>query len=297
MKVAVKKIDALKRELKFEVPKERVATKLEEVFQEVSKVAKVKGFRPGKAPRHVLEAEHGAFAKEETVNKLIPEVYQEGIQKESLAPIDLPEIHDVNLKDGILTFTAHIDIKPEVKISNYKEIPVKRKSAKVTDEEINKTLEYFKKSQGDDKEIAIDDTLARGLGYPDLEAFKQSLSRQIEIDKDRQNRVDVENQIVDVLIKNAKLTIPQSLVKKQIEYRMSEAHKRLQSQGVEEAEMKKRLESLKKDLQKPVEKDVEVYLILDKIGELEGIKVKEGENLPVKVMEFLMKEAKWENES
>ena len=64
MKVTVKKVDALKREMKFEVPKERVTKKLEEVYEELGKVAKVKGFRSGKAPRNVLEKEHSALAQE-----------------------------------------------------------------------------------------------------------------------------------------------------------------------------------------------------------------------------------------
>jgi len=48
MKVAVKKVDALKRELNFEVPKDRVTQVLEEVYSELGRVAKIKGFRPGK---------------------------------------------------------------------------------------------------------------------------------------------------------------------------------------------------------------------------------------------------------
>ena len=51
---------------------------------------------------------------------------------------------------------------------------------------------------------------------------------------------------------------------------------------------------MRKELSAPVERDVKVYLILDKIAAIENIEVKEGENLPAKTMEFLLKEAKWE---
>ena len=82
----------------------------------------------------------------------------------------------------------------------------------MTDDEINKTLEYFKKGQGQEKEkeVEINDAFAHGLGYPSLEEFKKSLSRQLESDKDRHNRADVENQIVEALLKKAKLTVPES---------------------------------------------------------------------------------------
>ena len=294
MKLVVKKLDASKRELKFEVPKERVTVTLNEVYKDLGKVAKIKGFRPGKVPRHVLEAEHSDLAKEETLKKIIPLIYQEGIQQENISPLDYPDIKDVEFKDGIIKFSAQVDLKPEVKINNYKGIKVKRKGSEVTDEEINKTLDYFKTSQGADKEVVIDDEFAKGLGFPNLEAFKKSLSRQMEIDKDRQNRMDLENQIVDGLLKAAKLSVPQSFVNKQLEQRVMEMLERMKNQGLAEEELKKKEVELRKDLQKVVEKDVNLYLIFDKIRELENITVKEGENLPTKVMEFLMKEASWE---
>jgi len=294
MKVEVKKVDAVKRELKFEIPKERVTQKFDEVYKELSKVVKVKGFRPGKIPRHILESQHSKTAQDEVFQKLIPEAYHEGIVQEKLMPLDMPEIVDVSFRAGIIMFTAKLDIKPEVKIDNYKGIKVKRKSSEVTDEEINKTLEYFKTGQGQGKDVEINDAFAHGLGYPNLEDFKKSLSRQLELDKDRQNRFDVENQIVENLLKRGKLAVPQSLVNKQLEHRIEEEKKRLETQKLSTEEIGKKEKEMRKDLIGPIERDVKVYLILDKIAETEKIKVKEGENLPAKVMEFLLKEAKWE---
>lgn len=296
MKVAVKKLDGVKRELKFEVPKDRVSQKFDEVYKELGKIIKVKGFRPGKVPRHILESQHSDKAKDEVFRKIVPEVYHEGIIQENLTPLDMPEIDDVSFKDGIITFTAKLDIKPEVIIDGYKGIKVKRKSSEVTDDEINKTLEYFKKGQGqDDKNpIEINDAFAHGLGYPNLDDFKKSLSRQLEMDKDRQNRADVENQIIESLIKKAKLTLPESLVRKQIEHRVGEQKQNLQKQGLSQEELDKKITELRKELKVPVEREVKIYLILDKIASDENIEIKEGENLPAKVIEFLLKEAKWE---
>ncbi|MCK5013720.1 MAG: hypothetical protein KAS66_07860 [Candidatus Omnitrophica bacterium] len=294
MKVEVKKVDAVKRELKFEISKERVSKKFDEVYKELGKIVKVKGFRTGKVPRHILEAQHSKHAQDEVFQKLIPEVYHEGVMREKLAPIDMPEIENVNFKNGMITFTAKLDIKPEVKIDHYKGIKVTRKSSEVTDEEINKTLEYFKQGQGKDKSAEIDDAFAHGLGYPNLAEFKKSLSRQLELDKDRQNRFDIENQIIENLLKKAKLAVPQTLVRKQIEHRIEEEKKRVKDQGLSAEEMNKKEEEMRKELRNPVERDVKVYLILDKIAQVENIEVKEGGNLPAKTMELLLKEAKWE---
>ena len=89
MKVEVKKVDAVRHELKFEIPKERVSQKFDEVYKELGKIIKVKGFRPGKVRRHILETQHNKHAQDEVFQKLIPEVYHEGITKENLAPIGL----------------------------------------------------------------------------------------------------------------------------------------------------------------------------------------------------------------
>ena len=294
MKVEVKKVDSLKRELRFEVPKDRVSKTMEEVYQAISKVAKIKGYRPGKAPRNVIVSTHAKIAQEETIKKLIPEVYHEGVEKEKIDAIDLPEIGDVNLKDGILTFTAKLDIRPEINIKNYKKIKIQRKSAKVTDEDINKTLEILKQGQGKDKEVVVDDDFARGLGFPNLAEFKQALTRQLEMDKDRQNRMDVENQLVDALLKETKFTVPQSMAKKQMDYRLYEARQHYKSQGMAETEIQKKETELREQLKDAVERDVKVYLIFQEIAKQEKITTAQGENIMTKVMEFLLKEADWQ---
>ena len=296
MKIEVKKIDATSRELKFEIPRERVSQKMNEIYEEMGKVAKIKGFRPGKAPRQLIETQHGELAKEETLKKLIPEVYQEGLEKEKINPIDLPEISDVSFKDGIISFTAKLDIRPEVKIKNYKGISIKRKKSSVTDEDINKTLEFFKKGKGD-KEITLDDAFAKGIGYPSLDDFKSSLKRQMEMDRDRQNRFDIENQVVEHLLKESSVSIPQSVLNRQLEHRLEESQRRLHSQGMNENEIKKKEDEMRKDLRPLAEKDLRTYFIMDQIAKLENIIVSEGENLSHKVMEFLLREAKWDEEA
>jgi len=293
MKVEVKKVDALKREMKFEISREKVTAAMDVVYIEIGKHAKIKGFRPGKVPRHILATSHGQLAKDETIKKIIPQAYHDGLSQQKLDPIDLPEISNVDLKDGVLTFTATLDIRPEVEITKYKGINVERKKSDVTEEEIQKTLDFFKKGRAE-QEVTVDDNFAKGMGFPSLEEFKTALKRQLEFDKDRNNRMDVENQIVEELIKNAKLLVPQSLVKRQLYHRLNEALKRLKSQGLSDEDLKKKEDELRVQLEPAVEREVRIYLVLEEIGKLENITVTDqNESLPGKVMEFLLKEAKW----
>jgi FKBP-type peptidyl-prolyl cis-trans isomerase (trigger factor) len=108
--------------------------------------------------------------------------------------------------------------------------------------------------------------------------------------------LDVENQIVEALLKKAKLVVPQSLVNKQLERRVDEMVKRMRSHGAKDEDIKKREDELRKELKEVVEREVKVYFILEKIAQEEKLELKEGENIPAKVMEYLMKEASWEEE-
>ena len=293
MNVDVKDLNEVQRELSFEIPRERVTKTLDEVYKNIGRKAKIKGFRPGKVPRRILEKEFRADAEMELIKKLIPEVYQEGVEAHAIQPVARPDIKDVSYKDGLITFKAVVDVQPEIKITKYKGIKVKRKKIETTEEELNQTLEYFKKGQPQDKEVKIDDTFARSLGYPDLEDFKRSLRRQLEIDKDRQARADVENQVIEALLKATKFTVPPSLVKEQVEHALKHEREQWQRQGLSGEDMRQKETEARKALQEPCERQVKVYLILNEIAKLENIVLGENENFYHRVMEFLLKEAEW----
>ncbi len=294
MKVEVKKVDATKREIKFEIPKDRVIKRLDEVYSDIAKAVKIRGFRPGKAPRHIIEKEHGKLAQEKMMESLIPEAYQEAITQESLAPIDFPEISDVQYKEGILSFKASLDIQPEFTVQDYKGIKVSKKSTTVTDEEIQKTLDFFKTAQGKEKEATLDDEFAKGLGYASLEELKTSFKRQMELEKDRQNRFDVENQIVEFLVKHTKLVVPKTTIQRHLDRLTHDARKRLEEQKLKPEELEKRLGEFVKTMTPNAERDVKAYFILEKIAEQEKMSLEQGENVFQKVIGFLLKEAQWE---
>jgi FKBP-type peptidyl-prolyl cis-trans isomerase (trigger factor) len=297
MKVSVRKIDALRWEMFCEVPKERVLKKQDEVLSEIARHAKIPGFRAGKAPRDLVQKAHSQTAREETLKNLIPEAYQEGIRSEKLDPIDLPAIDQVELVDGLLKFRATFDLRPVVEVKDYRGIPVARPPVEVTDEEIAKSMDYFKKGRGLDEKAELDDAFAKSMGFPSLEEFKTALKRNMELDKERQSRQDIENQLIDGLLKNATLDVPRSLVDRQLAGRVEEFSRRLKSYGAKQEVIDKKVEESRKEIQDAAEKDVRVFLVLKKVAELENISVPEGENMAVKVMEFLLKEAKWEGKA
>lgn len=297
MKLAVKKLDATKRELEIEVPKEIVTEKFNEVYEAIAKNAKIKGFRPGKAPRHIVEQHHSRLAQEEVLKDLIPSTYHDALEKENLAAVSLPEIFDVKLKDGILSYKAKLEIRPEIQIKDYKGLLVKKKDCKVTDEDLKKSYDFLLQAQGKPKETPVDDSFAKSLGYATLQEFQDSLKKQIEVNKEQQARLDLEHQIIDQLLAKANFIVPEASVNNQLEHLVKDAKMRLSWQGFKKEDIEAKDPELRKDLREGAQRDVKAYFILEKIAELENIKVDSEENLLKKVMEFLLKEAKWANEA
>ena len=294
MKISVKKVDALRREMHLEVPSDRVTRKLDEVMDSIVRGARIKGFRQGKAPRNLVASAHGDLAREEMMKKLIPEVYHEGVMQEKVDPIDFPAIDQVEMKDGGLKFRATFDIRPEFEVKDYKGVKLSKKSADVSEDEVAKSLDFFKKGRGADEKTPMDDEFAKSIGFPSLEDLKTAVKRNLEFEKERQNRQDVETQLMDALIKSCKLDVPQSLVERQLSGRFEDFARRMKTFGMKDEDIAKKVKDSEKDLRVAAEKDVRTFLILHKIAQAEKIEAKENENLSAKVVEFLLKEAKWE---
>ncbi|MCK9604561.1 MAG: trigger factor family protein, partial [Candidatus Omnitrophica bacterium] len=112
MKTEVKKLDGTKREVNIEVSGDIIKNKFEDVFSRIAKEAKIAGFRPGHAPRDIVEKNYSKHAHEQVLKELVPDLYNEAIAKEGLDVIELPEISDVKLEANNLSFKAVVEVAP-----------------------------------------------------------------------------------------------------------------------------------------------------------------------------------------
>ncbi|MFA5197026.1 MAG: trigger factor [Patescibacteria group bacterium] len=131
-----------KIKLIIDVEARLIADKSEVVYGRLSKNVKVAGFRPGKAPKHLIEREIGQERlNAEILDLIIPETYYEAITKENLNPVGPPEIKLLKFvpTDG-LSYEAVIEVLPEFKLPDLTAIKIKREVPKITDEEIQEVL-------------------------------------------------------------------------------------------------------------------------------------------------------------
>jgi len=130
--------------LDVEVPPDAVRQGVEAKVRELGRKVRVPGFRPGKAPRRVIENRLGRdYIYMEALQDELPRWYSAAVVESNLRPIDRPEIHfdDPLDEQKGFKFSATVEVRPEAKLKEYKGIEVPRREVEITEEQVEKTLE------------------------------------------------------------------------------------------------------------------------------------------------------------
>jgi len=289
MKREVKIIDSITRELNIEINGDAVKNKFEEVFKKISAEAKIPGFRPGHAPRQLIEKHFSSHAHEQVLKELVPDVYNRAIDEEKLDVIEIPQISQVKLDRNTLSFKATVSISPQIAIKNYKGIKVEYQPITVSAEEIKRSIDSLKESH---KVNSVDDSFAKSLCYPALGDLEKTIERQLFTQKENQQRQKIEAQIIDVLLKETEFSLPQPMVERQLRELIRQAKLDLALKGIPKEKIDEHEKEFAKELQPEAKKQVRIYLVLAEIAKKENIPA--DNEMTRKVMELLLREAQWQ---
>jgi len=288
MKTEVKKLDSTKCEINVTVSGELVKNKFEEIFAQFAKEAKVPGFRPGKAPRDVLEKHYASSVHEQVLKELVPDVYNQAIAAEKIDVIELPQITDVKLDRSNLSFKATVEVTPEIAVKNYKNQQINYKVVSVSSDEVKRQIDSVKESR---KVETLNDQFSRSLGYPNLAELEKAVERQIFLTKENQERQRIENELIENITKGLEFKLPQTLVERQTQDMLRQTKIDLAMKGLPRDKIDQQEKLLLEGIQPEAAKQVKVYLILSQIAKNENIVI--DDHMPRKVMEFLLREANW----
>jgi len=146
MKITIEDISSVKKKLHIQVPPDVIAQEMVKAVADVSKKANIPGFRPGKAPKAVVERHYQTEIQSEVMNRVISESYLQALRENSLSAVDMPSITNISPleKDAPLNFTAVVEVRPKIELGTYDGIEVKEGSLAVTDEELNQTLDRLR---------------------------------------------------------------------------------------------------------------------------------------------------------
>lgn len=144
MKVSAEKIDKTKVQVTVEIPEEEFEPSLQKAYKVVVNKVNIPGFRKGKAPRRILESMFGKeILLEDAIQDAVPRAYIKALSdiKDEYIPVSEPQYEMVQTEiDKPIIFKASFDIKPEVKLGEYKGIELEKGSAVVTAEQIEEEL-------------------------------------------------------------------------------------------------------------------------------------------------------------
>lgn len=160
----VKHLDPTQVELEIAISEEELATARERAFRELVKNVRIPGFRPGKAPRRVFEAQYGTAAIEErAMDAVVPDAYTRALQENDLDPVDQPQMELLPVEDGQpLRVRATVFIRPTFELGTYKGLTLEGPSTAVSEQDLAAALESLRKDQGTlvpvDRPVNLGDT-------------------------------------------------------------------------------------------------------------------------------------------
>ena len=152
MELVVEELESLKRKLDITIPKEVVTERIDKAYKELSHQIKMPGFRPGKIPRNILEKQVPVQSFTNMFQELLQEYYEKALRESGIVPVGAPEIDNSDFQDvkknNPLKFSVTLDIKPEVKVNNYKGLKIEKVDIRIPDEEIQTAVDSILATYG-----------------------------------------------------------------------------------------------------------------------------------------------------
>ena len=145
--VTVEELTPVRRRLQVEIPAAEVQAELDRAFSLLGNRARLPGFRPGRAPRAILDRMFGAEVRREVLGRLVGDTFRSAVESHRLDVVGDPDIDAGTLTPGeALRYSATVDVRPVITLAEVGRIEVRRPSAEVPDEEVRRVLENLRES-------------------------------------------------------------------------------------------------------------------------------------------------------
>lgn len=134
-----------KREIELEIPADNVQKAADKITRDIARVARIPGFRPGKAPATLVRRRFASDIEGEVVQSLVPEYLRKALDEKKILPVTDPQVDKVEFKEGEpLRFHAIFEVLPEFTLADYKNLEVQIDAVDVNDAQVDKTIEELR---------------------------------------------------------------------------------------------------------------------------------------------------------
>jgi trigger factor len=166
MQVSIQKLSPVLVQFDVEVAADRVKSEVEKAYVAIAKNARVRGFRPGKAPRRVLANMFGARIAADVAQRLVDETFPKAVSEHKVSPVSSPAIEPQRLIESApFKYKARVEVLPEISDVKYDALAAKRPKAEVSDEQVNEELGQLRRAHatleppGQDRPAATGDVV------------------------------------------------------------------------------------------------------------------------------------------
>ena len=155
MQVSIETLSKLERKMTVEVPAELVENQVKNRLQEAARTVNIKGFRKGKVPVKVIQERYGKGVRQEVLGEVMSQSYYQALNQQKVKPAGQPRIEPKSMEAGRnLQFVATFEVYPEVSLGDFSQIAVERKTAEITEADIDTMIETLRKQRQTWKEVA-----------------------------------------------------------------------------------------------------------------------------------------------
>ncbi len=154
MDIEIEEVDSCNKKVKFVIPYNNYKKEVDKYYQKLGREVKVPGFRKGKVPASLLEKQFGPDVKKEVLSNLISNELNKAIAEKDLRAIGQPHLLEVNAEEETdISVSASVEVLPSIDIKDYSSIELEMKIPRITDEEVDQTIEAFRQRKAKTVEI------------------------------------------------------------------------------------------------------------------------------------------------
>lgn len=280
------------KELVIEVSAEYIALFADKALAEFVKEAELEGFRKGKAPAAMVKEKVGELQLfEEATQRAIQELIPTIMLEEKIDAISMPHVHLTKIALNLpVEFKMHFYVMPEVELGDYKKIAqgVKKEAVELKSEEVDGYIDQIlnsratKNDAGETVKPELSDEFVKGLGnFKDVEDFKAQLTENMKTEKEIQASQKRRLEIIEEIIKQTKIKLPEILVEEEQSKMLDEFRGRVESMKMNFEEylgaIKKTEQELMDEWKEDAVKRAKMNVILPQIASKETIKPEDTE--------------------
>jgi len=292
MQTSLTSTQGLERRLEIAVPGATISNEIEERLRRLSRTARLKGFRPGKAPMTVIRQQYGEQVRAEVLGDLIRKSFADAVQQENLKPAVDPVIEPLSVEEGAdLKYAAVFEVLPEISLKVGAAIAVDRPAVQISDADLELMIESMRRqlqqrnaasktpsataTEGQDATGPTETPLpevdqafceAYGVHEGGPELLRAEVRKNMESELNDLVRARMRTQVIEALLRENPIEVPKALIDRQVQQMQLDTARRIGAKDVSQLPPREQFEE-------PARRRVALGLIMSEILRKAEIKV------------------------